>query len=274
MLLNTRDITDSEREQLRELLSRQDGVVARRARAVLMASDGLDTVSIAGLLGVSERTVRYAVEKFNSGGPDALNRRLSPGRPRSVSDSERQSLIDIVHRSPEEFGIPAQRWNIADLATVTWSEGILLNVSQSTIRREVARLIDHNPELRCRVSIPDQKRPGAPFGNRNAVKHGGYLNREPSPEERALTAGIEARFLRDFPMSGKADTRLIHTVAEACLALSRGLNADSPDATMRADRRLRKAIKALKAQKAQRAKPETTPAEWASDLVRRFREEG
>ena len=122
------------------------------------------------------------------------------------------------------------------------------------------------------MNIPDQKQPGAPPGNRNAVRHGAYVRSGPSTEERALIAGIEARFLRDSPGSGKDDTQLIRAVAEACLTLNRGLSADSADATMRADRRFRKAIKALKTNKPRGGKPQTTPAEWAADLLKRFRE--
>ena len=272
MPMNVRDITDSEREQLLELTSHADPTVARRARAVLMASEGADSVSIARSLGVSERTVRYAVERFSSGGSEALRRRVSSGRPRSVSDFQRESLVGIIHRSPEEFGVTTHRWDLADLAVVARSEGVPPDVSHWTIRREIARLINLDPELRGRVNIPDQKQVGAPLGNRNAVRHGAYVSSGPSTEERALIAGIEARFLRDFPGSGKADTQLIHGVAEACLTLNRGLSADSADATMRADRRFRKAIKALKAKKPRAGKPQTTPAEWASDLLRRFRD--
>jgi len=273
MPMKIREITQSEREQLRELTSCADGAVARRARAVLMASEGADSVTVAQSLEVSERTIRYAVERFDDGGTKALERIVSPGRPRSVSGSQRESLVGIIHRSPEEFGMPTQRWDLADLAVVARSEGVLPEVSHWTVRREIARLINIDPELRCRVNIPDQRQPGAPLGNRNAVRHGAYVSSEPSAEERALIAGIEARFLRDFPGSGKDDTQLIRAAAEACLTLNRGLSADCADATMRADRRFRKAIKALKTKGGRQTdEPKITPAEWASDLLRRFRE--
>ena len=53
---------------------------------------------------------------------------------------------------------------------------------------------------------------------------------------------------------------------------NRGLNAYSADATMRADRRFRKAVRVLKAKKPRGGKPQTTPAKWAADLLKRFRE--
>lgn len=266
------DITQSEREQLRELTTCADGAVARRARTVRMASDGADSLSIAQSIGISERTVRHTVKRFNDGGCQTIQS-TPPGRPRTISDSQRESLVTIIRCSPTEFGIQSERWNPADLIVVARNEEILRDVSYWTIRREIARLINLDPELRSHVNIPDQKRPGAPTGNRNAIRHGAYVSSEPSAEERALIAGIEARFHRDFPGSGKDDTQLIRAVAEACLTLNRGLSADSADATMRADRRFRKAIKALKAKgKHQTDEPKITPAEWAADLLRRFRE--
>ena len=270
--MKIREITQSEREQLRELTSCADGAVARRARAVLMASDAVDSHSIAQSLGISERTVRYAVRMFNDGGFEATRQRISSGRPRSISDCNRALLIKIIRRSPTEFGMNSEHWNLSDLAVVAKNDGLLLDVSYWTFRREIARLINLDPELRNRVNIPDQKQVGAPPGNRNAVRHGAYVSSGPSTEERALIAGIEARFLRDFPGSGKDGTQLIRAVAEACLTLNRGLSADSADATMRADRRFRKAIKALKANGPRGGTPQTTPAEWAADLLRRFRE--
>jgi len=90
--MNIREITENEREQLYQLTSCSDEAVAKRARAVFMASEGIGSTSIAQSLKTSERTVRYAVKRFNDGGAEALERRVSPGRTRSVSDSGRQSL--------------------------------------------------------------------------------------------------------------------------------------------------------------------------------------
>jgi transposase len=269
MPINIREITDDEREQLREITSCTDEAVARRARAVLVASEGTDCTSIAQSLETSERTVRYAVTRFNDGGPEALRRRVSPGRPRSVSDIQRESLAAMIRRLPAEFGIPAEQWTLADLVVAARNEDVLSDVPHWTLRREIVRLINADPELRSLVDLSDQKQPGAPPGNRNAVRHGAYVNGESSPEELALIADIEASFLRDFPGSDEDDIELIRVAAEACVVMNRALTADCADAAMRADRRFRKAIKALKAKKRRRSdRPQTTPADWAANLLK------
>ena len=270
MPINIRKITEDEREQLHQMASCSDEAVARRAKAVLMASEGMDSTSIAQSLKISERTVRYAVKMFNDGGTEALCRRVSPGRPRSVSDRQRESLVAMIRRSPAEFGILTERWNLADLVVVARSDGVLPDVSHWTLRREIVRLIDLHPDLQSRVDIPGQKQSGAPLGNRNAIKHGGYAEGKPSPEEISLIADIEALFLRDYPDSDEDDIRLIRTAAEAYLMTSRALAADCADAAMRASRRFRKAIKTLKARKRRGDKLQTTPADWAAKLLDRF----
>jgi len=180
-------------------------------------------------------------------------------------------LVDIIYRSPEEFGIPAQLWDLANLAVVARSEGILPDVSYWTLRREIVRLINLHPDLQSCVDIANQKQPGAPLGNRNAVKHGAYAEVEPPLEELALIADVKARFLDDFPDSDEDDIKLIRTAAEACVRMNRALAADCADAAMRADRRFRKAIKALKAKKMRRGgKLQTTPADWAANLLKHF----
>ena len=169
--MKIREITQSEREQLQELTSCPDETAERRARAVLMASEGVDSHSIAQSLGISERTVRYAVKRFNDGGFEATKQSISSGRPRSTSDSNRELLIDIIRRSPTEFGINSEHWDLSDLAAVARSEGVLPDVSHWTVRREVARLINLDPELRNRVNIPDQKQPGAPPANPSPARN-------------------------------------------------------------------------------------------------------
>ena len=138
--MKIREITKSEREQLQELTSCPDETAARRARAVLMASDGVDSHSIAQSLGISERTVRYAVERFTDGGFEATKQSISSRRPRSISDCNRELLINIIRRSPTEFGMNSEHWNLSDLAVAAENDGLLLDVSYWTFSREVARI--------------------------------------------------------------------------------------------------------------------------------------
>lgn len=274
MTMNVRTITQNEKEQLLVLAAGPDTAMARKARIVLLALDSPESDSIAQALGVSERTVRRVVERYHEGGVDGFQRRSTPGRMRSVSPAEREGLIALVRRSPAEFGIDSPCWKPADLAAVAKSEGGLGEISSWTLRRELARIIQLEPSLEGRVSLPGQPRPGAPPENHNALRHGGYGRQPRSGDERALLAEIEAELRRDFPGVGESEAGLIREAAVAFMQFSRTIPADFREADRRTSLRWRKALRALKAEE---KKPKAahaskiTPAEWAADLLERYR---
>ncbi len=59
--------------------------VARRARIVLLAAEGLPLDRIARQVGVDRNVVRLWVDRYRVGGRDALQDRPRPGRPRAFS---------------------------------------------------------------------------------------------------------------------------------------------------------------------------------------------
>ena len=71
-----------------ERLTRRSTVaagVARRARIVLLAADGMPLRQIARRLGVDRDVVRTWVDRFRGEGLDGLRDRPRPGRPRVFS---------------------------------------------------------------------------------------------------------------------------------------------------------------------------------------------
>ena len=65
-------------------------------------------------------SISEAVPKCGSGfAKKRMNQqRSSPGRTRSVSQAEREGLMNLIHRPPEEFGIYSPCWKPADLEAV------------------------------------------------------------------------------------------------------------------------------------------------------------
>lgn len=57
--------------------------LARRARIVLLAADGLAVRQIAPLVGVDRNSVRRWLDRFRAQGVDGLTERPRPGRPRA-----------------------------------------------------------------------------------------------------------------------------------------------------------------------------------------------
>ena len=191
-----------------------------------------------------------------------------------MTQAQREGLMDLLRRSPEEFGFSTERWTLTDLAAVAKREGVLGEVSTWALRRELARIIQLEPALEEQVSLPDQSRPGAPRGNGNALRHGACGRQPRSGDEHALLAEIEADLRRDFPGAGEAGAGLIREAAVAFMQYSQSIPADFREADRRTSLRWRKALRALKeAEKKPKAAHASniTPAEWASDLLARYR---
>ena len=277
MTMNPRTITPNGKEQLLVLSAGTDAAVARRAKIVLLILDGHEAGGIAQDQRVSERTVHRVVKRYDEGGVVSLKRCSAPGRPQSITQAQREGLLTLLRRSPEEFGFSTERWTLADLAAVAKREGVLGAVSTWTLRRELARIIQLEPALEERVSLPGQSRPGAPRGNGNALRHGACGRQPRSGDEHALLAEIEADLRCDFPGAGESEVGagLIREAAVAFMQYSRIIPADFREADRRTSLRWRKALRALKvAEKKPKAADASkiTPAEWASDLLERYRQ--
>src|SRR5438045_218081 len=82
--------------------------VARRARIVLLAADGLSSRAIGVRLGVSAHTVSLWRRRFHAGGPAALLRD-APGRGRktSVAADAEARIRAVLKTTP-----PATRWTV------------------------------------------------------------------------------------------------------------------------------------------------------------------
>jgi transposase len=93
--------------------------LARRARIVLLAADGIPNTEIAARVGVSVPTVRLWRSRYISGGIGTLGDVPRPGRPRSVDE------VEIVLRSLEQPppSLGAARWSSRLLASQTGVSG-------------------------------------------------------------------------------------------------------------------------------------------------------
>jgi transposase len=109
-------LSETERSDLDRLVRRHGTgqALARRARLVLFAAEGLQSKEIAVKLGVSQSTVgmwrrRYAHERL-----DGLYDEPRPGTPRSISDDENAETIRLtLETTPKN----ATHWSLRSMAT-------------------------------------------------------------------------------------------------------------------------------------------------------------
>jgi hypothetical protein len=88
--------------------------------------------------------VRDAIHDFNARGLDALTPGSSrPKRTRDAFDEESaESLREMLHRSPREFGYDTSLWTLEMAAETSFEEGLTQRrVSGETIRATLSRLL-------------------------------------------------------------------------------------------------------------------------------------
>ena len=87
----------------------------RRIEIMLLADAGYSQTKICEQLGCSHETARYWIMMAQSG--SALQWSDRPmGRPKTVNDTYRNRLQELVKNSPREFGYPFKRWSAHWLA--------------------------------------------------------------------------------------------------------------------------------------------------------------
>jgi len=140
-----RSFSEEEREALEAGLRSKDAFTLRRSQMLLASSRGEYAPQIARNLGCGQQTVRDAIHDFNERGLDALKAGSSrPKRTQAVFVDEKsaETLRELLHRSPREFGRDTSLWTLEMAAEVSFEQGLIeKRVSGETIRATLARLL-------------------------------------------------------------------------------------------------------------------------------------
>ena len=104
-----------------------------RYQMVLLAQRGQTAPQIARLVLRSEDTVERVLKRFLAGGPDAVPRRTSPGRGRTVTAAWEAELLRVIELDPHEVGQETANWTTELLAEYLGQQtGI--QVTEETVR--------------------------------------------------------------------------------------------------------------------------------------------
>jgi transposase len=109
--------------------------LARRARMVLLAADGVPLSRIARRLGVDRNTVRTWVDRFRSAGPDGLHDRPRPGRPPLFPVAVVLYLVRLACDLPDRRGRSLSLWDCTELARQLIRDGIVAAISSQSVQR-------------------------------------------------------------------------------------------------------------------------------------------
>ena len=83
---------------------------------VLASAGGNDAATISGLVQTSPDRVREMIHRFNDLGMRSLDPQWAGGRPRQITTSDREFIVETAKTRPEKLGRPFTHWSIRKLA--------------------------------------------------------------------------------------------------------------------------------------------------------------
>lgn len=137
------DLTPEERETLECLCRRASTpqALARRARMILLAADGVGVCETASLLCVWRKTVSQWRARWLAGSrtPASVAERLSDaprsGAPARITAQEICAIVALACSPPCESGLPITHWGQQDLADEAMRRGLVAQISQRSVGR-------------------------------------------------------------------------------------------------------------------------------------------
>jgi transposase len=142
--LYARELTDEERQVLRQSLKSSNGFTVRRAQMLLMSADEqLKVDEIGRRVGCQGQAVRQAIHAFHREGLNSLHAKPkgNPTDRRALDDLAREQLRDLIRRSPRDLGYETSLWTLDLLAQACFEQGITaLQVTGETIRATLAAM--------------------------------------------------------------------------------------------------------------------------------------
>jgi transposase len=153
-----RPLTETERSQLRAGLRSKDVFVLRRAQVLLASERGERAPAIAKQLGCHRQTVLNIIHRFNAAGLAVLEEGSSrPHRLRTTfPDEALETLRDLLHRSPRDFGLDTSVWTLSLTAQISFQQGLTPRlVSGESVRRALKRLGKSWKRAKHWITSPD-----------------------------------------------------------------------------------------------------------------------
>lgn len=121
-----RTLNPAEGRRLKELSRKAEHFSTRQRAAILLASASQHSVpQIASMLATDESHARKVIKDFNERGLDSLRPSFGGGRPRRITDDQRERIVAVAGARPDEQDVPLTRWSLRNLAAhLSDAEGI------------------------------------------------------------------------------------------------------------------------------------------------------
>lgn len=134
------ELSPEERSELERVMRSQTVAagLARRARIVLLAADGIPLGQIATLVGVDRNTVRARLDRFRQERLPGLADRPRPGRPALFTLAVILHLVRLACELPRQSGRSLSLWTCTELARQVVRDGVVATISSQTVQRLLA----------------------------------------------------------------------------------------------------------------------------------------
>ncbi len=154
-----RELTEQEREALKQGLRSGSAFTVRRSQILLSSDRGHKAPQIAEQLQCSAQCVREAIHAFQREGLGCLEEKSRRPHSASFSFSEEalSRLPDLISASPRAYGFEHSLWSLERLAQACYQEGLIREVvSYETMRDAVQRIGVNWKRARKRLQSTDE----------------------------------------------------------------------------------------------------------------------
>jgi transposase len=138
-MIYVREPTADEYTELKRMTRQEVGRVSQRAHMILLSAQHRRVAEIARIFSVSKATVRFWMHAFDAEGPAGLYDDPRSGRPRTVTDPVRETLVSMIQQDPQQSGSVATVWTVAMLVLALFKK-LNLRVHPSTVRSALLAL--------------------------------------------------------------------------------------------------------------------------------------
>lgn len=139
--VRVRRLNDAEGMELQRIVRRggksdRSIVKWRRAMVVLASAGGNDVAAIARLVQTSPDRVREMIHRFNDLGMRSLDPQWAGGRPRQITTSDRELIVETAKTRPAKLGRPFTHWSIRKLAEhLATNKGRKVRIGRERLRQ-------------------------------------------------------------------------------------------------------------------------------------------
>jgi transposase len=128
--LKVRELSDKEKEFVKQNLKNSKSFVKDRARIISLSGEGNTVKEIGIKLSFHRPKVEKIIKQFNDKGLKIFRRGKSPGKPRRITKEERASILQYLNTHPEKLGLHFNNWSHKKLSDYAKEQGIEVSPAQ------------------------------------------------------------------------------------------------------------------------------------------------